>query len=176
MNVTAISPAQSDRRRTRHVRRSTAVALCAAGVLLLPAAAQATPPSGVSGTVLATGTMTHRFELETHRRTEFVVQVVTIQPGGSTGWHYHPGTVLAVVHRGTVTRVDDHCHAVSYPAGRSLVEPGGPQHVHIGRNLGTGPAELYLTYVNPVGSELSVAAADPGCADRAGTHAAGSAP
>jgi hypothetical protein len=37
--------------------------------------------------------------------------------------------------------------------------------VHIGRNLGTKPAVLYLTYVDPVGSALSVASDDPGCGD-----------
>jgi quercetin dioxygenase-like cupin family protein len=154
MNVTAISS-----------RKSAAVALCAAGVFLLPAAAQATPPSGVTGEVLATGTVTHRLEVETHGRAEFVVQHVSIAPGGSTGWHYHPGTVLVVVQRGTVTRIDAHCRAVSYSAGGALVEPGGAHHVHIGRNLGTEPVELYLTYVHPVGSALSVAAPDPGCGD-----------
>jgi quercetin dioxygenase-like cupin family protein len=163
MTVTTVPSAQSDRR-----RRDVAVGVCAAAVLLLPAAAQAAPPSGVSGTVLATGTMAHRFELETHGPSEFVVQHVTIQPGGSTGWHYHPGTVLVVVQQGTVTRTDDHCRAVSYSAGQSLVEPGGPHHVHLGRNLGTGPAELYLTYVQRAGSELAVPAADPGCGDTAG--------
>jgi quercetin dioxygenase-like cupin family protein len=145
--------------------KSVAVALCAAAVVLLPAAAQATPPSGVSGKVLASATMAHRFEVETHGPTEIVVQRVTLRPGGSTGWHYHPGTVLAVVHRGTITRTDDHCRSVSYSAGQALVEPGGADHVHIGRNLGTKPAVLYLTYVDPVGSALSVASDDPGCGD-----------
>jgi quercetin dioxygenase-like cupin family protein len=183
MDVTAVSPRDAVSPRgtpagtwPRHVPRSVAVALCAAGLFLLPTAAQATPPTGVSGTVLATGTMADRFELETHGRTEFVVQQITIQPGGSTGWHYHPGTVLAVVRTGAITRVDSHCRAVTYSAGESLVEPGGAHHVHLGRNLGTEPVELYLTYLDPVGSALAVDAADPGCGDSGGTPPSRSAP
>lgn len=94
-----------------------------------------------------------------------MVRHITIQPGGSTGWHYHPGTLLAVVQEGSLTRTDAECRSVAYAAGQSLVEPSGSRHVHIGRNLGTGPAEVYVTYVNPVGSPLSVDAPDPGCGE-----------
>ena len=90
-----------------------------------------------------------------------MVRHITIQPGGSTGWHYHPGTLLAVVQHGSLTRIDDDCRTAVYTAGQSLVEPSGSGHVHIGRNLGSEPTELYVTYVNPIGSPLSVDAADP---------------
>jgi quercetin dioxygenase-like cupin family protein len=159
-----------------NVTKLAVAALCAAGLGVLPSAAQATPGTGVSATVLATGTMADGFELTTHGPADFVVQRVTIEPGGSTGWHYHPGTVLAVVHSGTITRIDAHCKAVSYAAGQSLVEAGGADHVHIGRNLGTEPAELYLTYVIAVGDELSVDAPAPGCADITGAHPGGNTP
>ena len=145
----------------RKLRRITGVAVCAVSLGVLPAAAQATPSSGVTATVLAQGTTDGGFRLKTHGPSEFVVRHITIQPGGSTGWHYHPGTLLAVVQQGSLTRIDDDCRAVVYSAGQSLVEPSGSGHVHIGRNLGSEPAELYVTYVNPIGSPLSVDAADP---------------
>ncbi|MGH3980625.1 MAG: cupin domain-containing protein [Pseudonocardiaceae bacterium] len=147
----------------RKAGKIAAVAVYATALGLLPAAAQATPGSGVTGTVLAQGTTNSGFRLETHGSSEFVVRHITIQPGGSTGWHYHPGTLLAVVQQGALTRIDADCQSAVYVAGQSLVEPSGSRHVHIGRNLGTEPAELYVTYVNPIGSPLSVDAPDPGC-------------
>ena len=149
----------------RRLPRIAGVAVCAVGLGVLPAAAQATPASGVAATVLAQGTTDGGFRLTTHGPSEFVVRHITIQPGGSTGWHYHPGTLLAVVQHGSLTRIDDACRAVVYATGQSLVEPSGSRHVHIGRNLGTEPVELYVTYVNPIGSPLSTDAADPGCGD-----------
>ena len=137
--------------------------MCAVGVGMLPAAAHATPSPGVTATVLAQGTTDGGFMLTTRDPSEFVVRRITIEPGGSTGWHYHPGTLLAVVQHGSLTRIDDDCRAVVYTAGQSLVEPSGSEHVHIGRNLGAAPVELYVTYVNPIGSELSVSSVDPGC-------------
>lgn len=150
----------------RRFGKIAAVAVGAAGLVLLPVAAQATPGSGVTATVLAQGAADDGFRLQTRGPSEFVVRHITIEPGGSTGWHYHPGTLLAVVQSGTLTRVDADCRTVVSAAGQSLVEPSGSRHVHIGRNLGTEPVELYVTYVNPVGSPLSVDAPDPGCTDR----------
>jgi quercetin dioxygenase-like cupin family protein len=55
--------------------------------------------------------MTDHVWLKTDGATEFVatgfvVRQITIQPGGSTGWLYHSGTVLVVVQKGTLTRTD----------------------------------------------------------------------
>lgn len=41
------------------------------------------------------------------------------------------------------------------PAGTSFVEPAGSDHRHIGRNLGSEPVVLWVTYLLPQGSELS---------------------
>ncbi|MDT7597595.1 MAG: hypothetical protein QOJ06_3141 [Pseudonocardiales bacterium] len=122
------------------IRKISATAVAAACMGLLPTAAQATPTSGVTGTVLARGTITDHVRLNTDGETEFVVRQITIQPGGSTGWHYHPGTLLAVVKKGTLTRTDANCRSVSYLPGQSLVEPSGSRHVHIGRNLAWIPS------------------------------------
>jgi hypothetical protein len=44
-----------------------------------------------------------------------------------------------------------------------VVEPSGPAHVHIGRNLGSTRIVLLVLYVNPAGSPLAEDAANPGC-------------
>ena len=35
---------------------------------------------------------------------DYITKEITIQPGGSTGWHYHDGRVFGVVREGTLTR------------------------------------------------------------------------
>jgi hypothetical protein len=49
------------------------------------------------------------------------------------------------------------------PVTAAFTEPSGPQHVHIGRNLGTQPVVLDVLYVDPAGSPLSEDAPNPGC-------------
>ena len=49
------------------------------------------------GTVLAQGVSEETLKLKARGRTDVVVRTITIAPGGSTGWHHHPGQLLAVV-------------------------------------------------------------------------------
>jgi quercetin dioxygenase-like cupin family protein len=138
----------------------------AAGVSVLavvPSAAIATPGSGVTATILAKGTSDQGLKIKTKGRTDVVVRTITIEPGGSTGWHYHQGKLIAVVQSGTLTRTMADCSVETATAGQSFVEPDGANHVHIGRNLGTVPVVLYVTYILPEGAPLSVDAPDPGC-------------
>src|SRR5262249_15287588 len=54
-------------------------------------------------------------------------------PGGSTGWHTHPGHSLIIVTAGTVTAYegdDPDCKPSVYTRGMGFVDPGG-DHVHI---------------------------------------------
>jgi hypothetical protein len=85
---------------------------------------------------------------------EVVVQQVTIGPGGTTGWHSHPGPVVVVVKEGTLTyvRADGGvCSSTPYPAGTAFVDPG-QGHAHTAFNFGTGNLVLYATYFDvPVG-------------------------
>ena len=130
-------------------------AAVAAAVAVLPGTAQATPGSGVTATVLAQRTVGGK---------DYVLREITVQPGGSTGWHYHDGTLYAHVKQGTLTHSDHTCATDgSYRAGASFVEPSGGDHVHIGRNLGSTPVVLDVLYVDPAGSPLSEDAPNPGC-------------
>lgn len=90
-----------------------------------------------------------------------VVQTVTLDPGASTGWHYHPGRVDVVVLSGVLTRtLADGSTVVSGP-GESLVEEAGPEYVHLGRNLGAAPVILVATYQVAEGCPLAVDAPAP---------------
>ncbi|MBV1938575.1 cupin domain-containing protein [Streptomyces sp. BV286] len=137
---------------------------CAVALAFGSTSALATPGSGVTGTVLAKGTSSGTLKIKAKGRTDVIVRSITIAPGGSTGWHHHPGQLIAVVKSGTLTRTLRDCSVETTPTGASFIEPAGARHVHIGRNLGTEPVELYVTYLVPEGSPLSIDADAPACA------------
>ncbi|MFE9727208.1 cupin domain-containing protein [Streptomyces sp. NPDC005794] len=138
------------------LRKALLVSLCVAALCLVPAAAVATPGSGVSGTVVAEGTSEGPLRIEPPEgRADVTFREITVQPGGSTGWHTHKGQLIAVVKSGTLTRTLHDCSVEVTPAGTSFIEPSGAGHRHIGRNLGTQPVVLWVTYLLPEGSELS---------------------
>jgi len=86
---------------------------------------------------------------------QVVVQEVTIGPGGTTGWHSHPGPVIVVVKQGTLTyvRADGGvCSSTPYSAGKAFVDPG-QGHAHTAFNFGTENLVLYATYFDvPAGA------------------------
>ncbi|MGH7292993.1 MAG: cupin domain-containing protein, partial [Myxococcota bacterium] len=95
---------------------------------------------------------------------DYITREITIAPGGSTGWHWHDGELIAVVKQGTLTHNMSDCSIDGvYNAGDPVIEPAGPDHVHIGRNLGAVPMVLQVIYVDPVGKPLAEDAPDPGC-------------
>jgi quercetin dioxygenase-like cupin family protein len=137
---------------------------CAVALVFGSTSALATPGSGVTGTILAQGTSAGTLKVKAKGRTDVIVRSITIAPGGTTGWHYHPGQLIAVVKSGTLTRTLQDCSVEVSQAGTSFIEPAGSRHVHVGRNLGTEPVELYVTYLVPKVSPLSLDADAPACA------------
>src|SRR3954454_11719154 len=126
----------------------------------------ATPGSGAASAVLARGTLDGHVKLKVRRhRSDVVVQHVTIAPGGTTGWHTHPGPAVVVVSAGSFTLYDGddpHCAGKTYSAGQVFIDPGRG-HVHIGRNNGAQDVELYVTFLDvPVGESPRIDAAAPG--------------
>ncbi|WP_433523557.1 cupin domain-containing protein [Nocardia pseudovaccinii] len=87
-----------------------------------------------------------------------------IEPGGTSGWHYHDGTLLVLVARGTLDHPGSDRVPVTYRRGRIFREPSGPSYPHVARNLGTTPVTLFVLYLNPVGSPLSRHVDPPECA------------
>jgi quercetin dioxygenase-like cupin family protein len=92
----------------------------------------------------------------------FVVRDTTIAPGGRIGWHWHRGTVIAVIKQGFLSHYRDDCTVDAvYGPGDSYVEASGPDHVHDGRNLGTTPVVLEVMYIIPAGTPLADASKPP---------------
>ncbi|MCM2390831.1 cupin domain-containing protein [Streptomyces albipurpureus] len=141
---------------------------CLTALPTAPSAASATAgngvaSSGVAGTVLARGVSQGTLKIKAKGRTDVIVRTITIAPGDSTGWHYHHGQLLAVVKSGTLTRTLQDCSVEVAPAGSAFIEPSGAEHRHIARNAGSEPVVLYVTYLLPQGSPLSVDAEPPTC-------------
>lgn len=95
-----------------------------------------------------------------------IVQQITIQPGGFTGWHTHPGPVIVMVESGTFTVYqgsDTSCTGFAYGPDESFIDPG-QGNVHSARNEGTTPMVAWAIYFD-VPSNLAspfVGAANPG--------------
>lgn len=132
-----------------------AAAAVAAAALAPTGTAGATPPRDTEGTVIWQTSDAGK---------DYILREITIAPGGSTGWHSHDGELLGVVKEGVLMHYRADCSMDGmYVTGQSIAEKGGPDYVHIGRNLGPGPLVLQVLYIDPGGSPLSDDQPDPGC-------------
>lgn len=151
----------------------TAVAVALAG------AALATPPSGIlSGAIVARAAFLDPVDLKfridegaqhvIHVRNarDTVMQQILIAPGGSTGWHTHPGPAVALIKAGALTLYsgdDPTCTGRTYSAGEAFID-SGQGHVHLARNLNLSEnLEVWVTYFDvPPGSSVRLDSPDPG--------------
>jgi quercetin dioxygenase-like cupin family protein len=143
------------------------VAVGAAGVAL------ATPGTGVTNTPIAAGrlgpanlnikTGDWKIDLRTKGVSDVSVVESRLAPGGSFGWHSHPGPSFSVVKSGTLSfyRADDPtCTPQIYHAGDVLIDPG--HTVHIGRNEGSVDLVLVITRLVPAGAATRIDEPNPG--------------
>jgi hypothetical protein len=137
---------------------------------------QATSPVGFVGVTIATGTFgeinvfnsvippdawKHWLKSDvwlswqkTKGDSDLYIQSNTWQPGGTTGWHSHPGHSLIIITSGTVTNYesdDRHCKPHVYTAPATLVDEGG-DHVHMIRNETGAVATGYAVQLIPAGA------------------------
>jgi quercetin dioxygenase-like cupin family protein len=140
------------------VRAATCLSLSVMTMALVTTTAPdaaATAPIGVSATVLSKQTTGDK---------DYIVSDITIAPGGSTGWHTHRGAIYGIVKAGELTHYSADCRQDGfYRTGEPITDPTGPDHVHIGRNLGPTPVILEVTYIDPAGAPTSDSVPNPGC-------------
>jgi hypothetical protein len=93
-----------------------------------------------------------------------IVAKITIQPGGSLGWHTHPGPVIATIASGELSIINaSDCVTRHYGGGNAFVDPG-QGNVHIGFNDTASETVVYATYLGvPAGQPATIPAQDPGC-------------
>jgi quercetin dioxygenase-like cupin family protein len=134
------------------MRRITAVAALVVAVLALGiAAATATPPKNSTRTDIARAAMTTAADVHLDQGKEATVHHVTIAPGGSSGWHTHPGAGMFMVMSGTLTNYGldgPACEGLDVPAGKAYFVPPHAHHAHLAVNRGNEPLELTVIYFN----------------------------
>lgn len=159
----------------RPLRLAAAVAILAlalvAVLIVLPRdQATATPPSGITAQLLARGTVAQAshvrvagVRLATRGPVDVATVHVTFQPGGSTGWHTHPGPALVTVTSGELTlHRAKGCRTRTFGAGQTFLEYG-PRDVNLTRNKTGGLTETVVTFLLPVGAPITVDAPAPNC-------------
>ena len=159
------------------------LAVAAGTTVLCVRNAGATPASGFTGTTIASG----RFgEIDVFNRaiqlnegaaadvwlslqktkgpSDLYVQSNVWAPGGSTGWHTHPGHSLIIVTEGTISAYhgdDRTCTPAVYTQGMGFVDPGG-DHVHLLRNEGSEDARTIAVQLIPAQATRRIDAPNPG--------------
>jgi cupin domain len=77
----------------------------------------------------------------------------TLPPGGTTGWHTHPGPTFVAFAQGEGTvyhAIGSECPAMKIGAGTGFSQM--PTEVHVLRNDGSVPIVVYTLYVLPRGT------------------------
>ena len=86
--------------------------------------------------------------------TRHAVQVrAEFEPGAAAGRHTHPGEELGYVLEGTLLLEIDGKPPVTLKAGDVFFVPAGI--VHDGKNVGSGPAKVFATYVVEKGKPVA---------------------
>ena len=114
--------------RKRKARWAGAVVLGLAGVALTAGAVQATPAYLLNQVGLARGTNESHGTIPLHVGTDVAMAQITVQPGGNSGWHSHPGGAIIVVKEGTLTvyeSIGNQCEVNTYTAGQAFIERPG---------------------------------------------------
>jgi quercetin dioxygenase-like cupin family protein len=157
-----------------HTRFKLALLVTIVGVTAFVAGtALATPVIGVTSTLFAVGqfdeidtkaeTGDWEAEIETKGLSDLHVLENRIAPGGTFGWHSHPGPSFVVVKTGALTlyRGDDpDCTPHVFAAGSGFVDEGGD--VHLVRNEGSIETVVYVTSLVPRGAVRRIDQPRPG--------------
>jgi quercetin dioxygenase-like cupin family protein len=135
----------------------------------------ATPSSGLTATILAESQFSsffaqgHAFPpawgalMAAYGDTDIYVVDNKIDPGGTTGWHKHPGPSLILVVSGQVTNYtsqDPNCAGHTYTAGQGFIDAGGNDE-HTLHNNGTTEAETIAVQLIPHGAPRKIDEANP---------------
>jgi quercetin dioxygenase-like cupin family protein len=148
-------------------KRAALVALLTAGLVVgVIAVANGSPGSGFTSVPIARGQSGHHFGVVQHKGNDVVTAQNQADPGGSTGWHSHPGTAVVVLRAGQVTVYSEpvgggKCRVHTYSAGQVFLErPRNEENIV---NTGGVPEQAGVTFFNvPHGGGTFIDRPDPG--------------
>jgi quercetin dioxygenase-like cupin family protein len=124
----------------------------------------ATPPVGLTNVPLARGSNMSDGTIPLKAGSDVAIAQITVGPGGSSGWHSHPGGAIVVVQQGSITvhrSIGSQCQIETYTAGQAFLErPGEVDQV---TNETTDPYTLFVTFPRvPAGASARTDEPDPG--------------
>jgi len=163
------------KRKMKFIFGAVSAACAVAGIAI------ATPSLGVLyNMILATGTVNQDVhahshvalpgseegfmaQVETQGAANFIVQDVIFAPGGTTGWHKHPGVLLLslTADSGSINWYDANCVKHVYNAGDSWTE-GTTLHDVV--NTSSSNAHFVVTYIVAKGVNKRTDEPAPDCA------------
>lgn len=156
--------------RSRLVLASFVIAV---GVAVYASTVLATPPSKVTPTEYGVGKFSPfdtsgsigawSAKMNIRGVSDLHVLSNRIGPGGSFGWHSHPGPSFVIIKSGTATvylGADPACRAHKFRAGTGFVDKG--RAVHIVRNEGRVDLVTVVVSFTPRGATRRIDEADPG--------------
>jgi quercetin dioxygenase-like cupin family protein len=148
-------------------KRAALVVLLTAGLVVgVIAVASGSPGSGFTSVLIARGQSHHVFAVVQHKRKDIVTAQNNVDPGGSTGWHSHPGLAVITVQAGQVTLYSEpvgggKCRAHTYSAGQVFLERPNDEENAV--NTGGVPEVAGVTFFNvPHGGPAFIDRPDPG--------------
>lgn len=130
----------------------------------------ATPPSGVTPVVhAASATLADdvrvnadRVKFQTKDPVDVSMLTLTVEPGGTTGWHSHPGFAVIAVTEGVGTLYAADCSSQTFEAGEAFVEAGDDPPTEF-RNETSDPVVLAVSFVAPQDAAIIRDEPSPGC-------------
>ena len=143
------------------------------GITVYAGTVLATPPAAVTPTTYGIGKVgpiatsgkigAWSAKIKTTGASDLYVLSNTILPGGSFGWHSHPGPSFVIVKSGTATfylGADPLCRPHRVRAGATFVDKG--LAVHVVRNEGSVPLVTVVVSFVPRGAPRRIDQPDPG--------------
>jgi len=153
------------------MHRRTSAFLAAISIpLLAVGVASATGPSGVTGDpqVMAAKlpdaikVNADGVKFQTKAPSDVSVLNLTVEPGGTTGWHSHPGLAVIAVSEGTGKLYLADCSSKTFHAGQAFAESGDDEPT-LFRNESSSPVLLTVTFIAPRGEDIIHGETGPGC-------------
>jgi quercetin dioxygenase-like cupin family protein len=91
----------------------------------------------------------NRVKLQTKGEIKVAFQRIAIAPGGTLGWHSHPGPTVVTVRAGTLSfyHAEACTEEIEYATGQSFSNL--PGEIHLARNEGTTEVVLFAVYFVP---------------------------
>jgi len=164
-----VTPAKEHLRRRRLWRLGGAASVAAVALGLIGSGGARGQVSPLQIIGLAQGLSTEKnVNMHVNGPTDVLQAELVFQPGGQTGWHFHPGPVAVVVKSGALTEITSDGCVIVHPTGSVFFEMKGEIHNAINE---TGVvADVFATFFSPAGAQPLIPANNPGGTCHGGHH------